>query len=251
LATKETKAHEEGQAFATKEAEARGEAETQKRRALEKAEQLALEDYVNRVNRAYREVLDDNIRLAEDLLHGCPRERRGWEWHYVKRLAHLDRLSLQGGSASVEAIAFSPDGTWVVTGAGSAVYDDGNPQETSVRVWDLVTGQLRRSLNGIPRGVVAALAVSPDGTKIAAGVGDRVIVWDAKTGSVLWSEVEPVAPASRSVKTLGFTPDGRSVVAGYGRQQARRPAELPSMAGQRRPGTAGPGRRPARGSHSR
>src|SRR5262249_40151194 len=132
LATREAKARGEAQANAEKEATARGEADR-------KAQQLALEDYVNRVNRAYREVLDDNIRLAEDLLQGCPPERRGWEWHYVKRLAHLDRLTLEGGSWSVEAIAFSPDGTWLVTGAGSPGYDDTGLQATSIRVWDLAT----------------------------------------------------------------------------------------------------------------
>ena len=45
----------------------------------------------------------DNIELAEDLLHGCPPGRRGWEWHYVKRLAHLDRLTLESGSPSAES----------------------------------------------------------------------------------------------------------------------------------------------------
>ena len=104
-----------------------------------------------------------------------------------------------------------------MTGAGSPGYDDTGLQATSIRVWDLATGQMRRSLMGIPKGIVAALAVSPDGTRIAAGVGDRVIVSDARSGEVLWSGIEPVAPASRSVMTLGFTPDGRSVVAGYGR----------------------------------
>ena len=34
---------------------------------MEKAELLAREDYVNRVNRDYREVQDDNVALAEDL----------------------------------------------------------------------------------------------------------------------------------------------------------------------------------------
>ena len=43
--------------------------------ADEKAEELRREDYVNRVNRAYREMQDDNVALAEDLLHGCPPER--------------------------------------------------------------------------------------------------------------------------------------------------------------------------------
>ena len=38
---------------------------------------------INRVNRAYRERADDNVALAEYLLHGCPPERRGWQWDYV------------------------------------------------------------------------------------------------------------------------------------------------------------------------
>ena len=83
----------EAQSLATKEAKARGDADAKERIAHEKAEQLAREDYVNRVNRAYREVQDDNIALAEDLLHGCPPERRGWEWHFVERLCNSERLS--------------------------------------------------------------------------------------------------------------------------------------------------------------
>ena len=63
--------------------------------ATKKAEDLAWEDYINRVNRAYREVQDENVALAEDLLHGCPIERRGWEWHHVKRLCHRERLSVE------------------------------------------------------------------------------------------------------------------------------------------------------------
>src|SRR5262249_51794034 len=47
-------------------------AERQARVANDRAEALAREDYINRVNRAYREVDDDNVALAEDLLHGCP-----------------------------------------------------------------------------------------------------------------------------------------------------------------------------------
>ncbi len=90
--------------------------------ATKKADDLAWEGYINRVNRAYREVQDDNIALAEDLLHGCPIERRGWEWHYVKRLCHRDRLSLVDVPAgSVNAIAYSPDGRLIATGSGGSI----------------------------------------------------------------------------------------------------------------------------------
>ena len=47
-------------------------------------------------NLALREVQDDNVPLAEDLLQGCPVDLRGWEWHYVNRLAHLERLTYWG-----------------------------------------------------------------------------------------------------------------------------------------------------------
>ena len=197
--------------MATKEAAARGEADV-------KAELLAREDYVNRVNRAYREVLDDNIRLAEDLLHGCPPDRRGWEWHYVKRLAHLGPPDPGGRLWSVEAIAFSPDGTVARDRGGlTPGYDDTGLQATSIRVWDLATGQMRRSLIGIPKGIVAALAVSPDGTRIATvwAIGVHRLGCEVRRGAL--EQDRTGRPASRSAMSLGFTPDGRTLVAGYGR----------------------------------
>src|SRR5262245_4887605 len=71
------------------EAEANSKAREQSRIAHERAEDLASQDYLSRISRATREVEDGNVVLAEELLHGCPPERRGWEWHYAKRLAHL------------------------------------------------------------------------------------------------------------------------------------------------------------------
>src|SRR5579864_4225433 len=127
------------QALATKEAKSRGQAQAQEQIALEKAELLAQEDYVNRIDRAYREVQDDNVALAEDLLHGCPRERRGWEWHYVKRLCHPERLSVEVPAGSVSAIAFSPDGGEIATGSGGQ-FSRGKGG-SNVELWDRETGQ--------------------------------------------------------------------------------------------------------------
>src|SRR5262249_18175784 len=89
----------EGGALMARDAEAE-----QRQQADQRADELAWEDYINRVNRAYREVQDDNVALAEDLLHGCRMERRGWEWHYVKRLCHSERLSMDTPAGSVYAI---------------------------------------------------------------------------------------------------------------------------------------------------
>ena len=98
------------ESLAQAEAKAKALAQEQTKIANQRAEDLAWEDYINRVDRAYREVQDDNVALAEDLLHGCPVERRGWEWHYVKRLCHPERFSLEAPAGSLSAIAFSPDG---------------------------------------------------------------------------------------------------------------------------------------------
>ena len=175
------------------EAKARGEAVDLRRRseiALDKAEQLAREDYVNRVNRAYYEVQEDNIALAEDLLHGCPPERRGWEWHFVERLCNAERLTLDLGSASVNALAFSPDGTWAVSGAGQATFVVGHTVSMpSIDVWDVSSGRRRKTLLGA-KGTVYTVAVSPDGKQVAAGCGNQmaptraclVLVWDVETG---------------------------------------------------------------------
>ena len=80
-------------------------------RRTRRPSELAREDYINRVNRAYREIQDDNIALAEDLLHGCEPERRGWEWHFVERLCNSERRVIDLANTSAAALAYSPDGS--------------------------------------------------------------------------------------------------------------------------------------------
>lgn len=92
--------------------------ETQRRDAVyqrelvfEKAESLRRRDAVSRVNLAYREYLDDNIALADQLLDGCPSDLREWEWEYAHRLGHSELQTFAGSSQGrdVWAVAFSPD----------------------------------------------------------------------------------------------------------------------------------------------
>ncbi len=203
LAAKEEAARNEALALAEKERKARGEAD-------EKAEQLAREDYINRVNRAYREIQDDNIALAEDLLHGCEPGRRGWEWHFVERLCNSARQVIDLANTSAAALAYSPDGTWVVSGSGGGA---ATPQgAASVDIWDASSGRRRASLAGA-NGAVWCVAISPDGTKVAAGdAGGGVMVWDKATAQSLWTRKEPGLTAM----SVAFSPDGKSLAAGYG-----------------------------------
>ena len=181
-----------------------------------RAEDLRRKDYINRVNLAHREVLDDNIARAADLLEGCPVDLRNWEWRYVRRLCHLERLTYRGHFENVRCLAISPDGTWVASGACGpwSVADD--PSE--VRIWDLQTGRERHVFPDLP-GTVQAVAFSPDGTRVAAGggfdnprAGGWLKVWDAASGELVWNKPVP----GTTVMSLAFHPDGRSLAVADG-----------------------------------
>ena len=210
--------------LAQKETEARAAAQAQEKAARDRALDLTWEDYVNRVNRAYREIQDDNVALAEDLLHGCPPDRRGWEWHYVKRLANLERLTLDTPESSVNAVVMSPDGAWVASSSGPPVFGESGTKfdRSNVHVRDLATGRKRRSFDDLS-GAVNALAASPDGRRLVAGGGlhgsapkSLLQAWDVESGESAWTHPEP----GLSVMSLAFRPDGSALVVGYGAYSA-------------------------------
>lgn len=188
--------------------------------ATEKAENLAWEDYINRVNRAYREVMDDNVALAEDLLFGCAPGRRGWEWHYVMRLCHLDLLTLDGSLGSVNRVAYSPDGLSIAFGSGkpTTLPVVGSTDEARVELWNGAKGR-SQTLPAF-EGTIHSLAISPDGKRIAVGSGfkdprieNRITIWDVVGGAIVWEKRDSVFPA---VASLAFSPDGTTLAAGYG-----------------------------------
>jgi WD40 repeat protein len=76
-------------------------------------------------------------------------------------------------STWVAAVAYSPDGSRLVSGSGDGV----------VGVWDAATGEELAMLAG-HREAVTAVAYSPDGARIASALSDRTIrVWDARCGA--------------------------------------------------------------------
>jgi WD40 repeat protein len=106
---------------------------------------------------------------------------------------------------SVNVVAFSLDGTRVVTVSGK-----------TVRVWDASTGKpVSPPLEH--QGTVNSASLSPDGTRVVTASDEMAWVWDASTG-------KPVSPQLQHhglVYTAVFSRDGTRVVTASGDKTAR------------------------------
>jgi WD40 repeat protein len=117
------------------------------------------------------------------------------------------KMLLTGHEDRVECVAVTSDGRYVLSGS----------DDTTVRVWDLATGQEVRRFTG-HAGWVNSIAVTPDGQYIVSGSGDKTVrLWDLATGQ----EVRQFTGHRDSVVSVAVTPDGRYAVSGGGDNTVR------------------------------
>ncbi len=126
---------------------------------------------------------------------------RGFEWHYLRRLAHRDASLLFGHESPVYALALSPDGHTLVSG----------DQQGILVFWDLVAWRERARVSGHEHGV-GNLVFAPDGRTVVSSdfgsVPGEVKLWDPATGR----ESARVPGISAAVCELGISRDGRTLV---------------------------------------
>ncbi|MBQ2376397.1 MAG: PEGA domain-containing protein [Bacteroidales bacterium] len=108
--------------------------------------------------------------------------------------------TLNGDSDWVNSVAYSPDGTKIISGS----YDN------TIKIWDANTGQCLKTLEGHSNWVYS-VAYSPDGTKIISGsLGGIIKIWNANTGQCL----KTLKGHPECVFSVAYSPDGTKIISG-------------------------------------
>src|SRR5262249_50592124 len=122
-----------------------------------------------------------------------------WDLRNADPTSHSFLLS--GQSGPVHGLAFSPDGTWLVSGG-----DDG-----AVRLWRLTTegATLGPTFSRPEYGTIHAMAISPNGAWLVFGThSGNVCVWQMAAAGLLETPCE-VGKEKDPVKRVVFSPKGR------------------------------------------
>jgi eukaryotic-like serine/threonine-protein kinase len=180
------------------------EARLRAERALEQAilEQRRAEPiaYLNRIAAIERAWSENDVPRAEQLLDECPESLRRWEWHYLKRLCHSERMTLRGHNGANCGVAFAPSTSFM-----TCPNDRGG-----VTIWDPKSNREHCDLKGHD-GSAYGVAFNRDGRQVAtAGSDGRVQIWRVESGE----RIRAFDGDGKWTKGIAFSPDGQRLAAG-------------------------------------
>jgi len=177
--------------------------------------------YAAEVNLAGETLAEGDLNRARELLAkqipapGDTNGLRGFEWRYLWQQSQSAELSTLGQhDAAVHGVRFSPDGTLL---ASSGI-------NGTVKLWDWRARKLITTLRDpIVQPIdgdswaVKPLAFSPDGSRLAVGVGRDIVLWEVASHQRL----AVLSGHSERVNYLAFARGGKIMASGADDQQVR------------------------------
>jgi WD40 repeat protein len=173
--------------------------------ALRLSAHILAQDQAQLCSQLYARLLPLKQPGIRDLLHRLRVwQRRPWLRLVSPTLASPGRtllLTLSGHpDAAVWTMAVTADGKRAVSGSS----------DTTLKVWDLESGQELRTLSGHAGGV-SAVALTADGKRAVSGSVDRTLkVWDVESGT----ETCTLVGHTKMIFTVAVTADGKRAVSG-------------------------------------
>ena len=132
--------------------------------------------------------------------------RGGWATIWDTKTGEI-LMTLPAKGPTMRTVAFSPDGTRIVTAE----------DDRTARIWDASSGQVLVTLYGHTDLVIDA-KFTLDGTRIVTAGADRQIkIWDAITGQ----ELSTLAGHSAGLWSIALSPDGQHIVTASADQTAK------------------------------
>ena len=189
-------------------------AETERERAEQEAASRRVQLYAAEVNLAGETLAEDDLNRARELLAkqipapGETNDLRGFEWRYLWQQSQSAELTTLGQhDTAVHGVRFSPDGTLL---ASSEI-------NGTVKLWDNRTRKLVATLRDTTIQPIdgydvaaKALAFSPDGGRLAVGVGRDIVLWEVASHQ----RIAVLNGHSKRVNFLVFARGGKILASG-------------------------------------
>jgi WD40 repeat protein len=143
-----------------------------------------------------------NIKETRNGLDGCAAALRGWEWNYLSRLCDTSLVKFRG--YDMTSLAFTPDGLHLAVGLmDMSAFTFGSPE--GVKLCELTSGKITQQSDRAGN----CVAVSPDGTKLAAALKDG-----AEHVVKVWQIAAPeqaflLRGHDEAINAVAFSPDGK------------------------------------------
>ena len=122
------------------------------------------------------------------------------------RVTGKELLRFDGHSDDVHFVTFTPDGKFIISSSGLHTIGRPGAQDPCTLKWEAATGKLvgRFPANRWNR-AMAALALSPDGTTLAACLSPELYISNVENGRLL----RTLAAENGNVTKMSFSPDGQ------------------------------------------